>query len=141
MLLVDVDHFKTINDAYGHTAGDRALKEVADRFRGVLRMEDTVARIGGDEFAILQVNGTDRNDASALAKRLLSVVPGTYKLDAADAFVGISIGIASSASADENIDRIMEYADQALYDAKRAGRNCYRVFQFKAAGLASRAAV
>ena len=141
LLLVDVDHFKTINDAHGHTAGDRVLKEVADGFRSVLRMEDTVARIGGDEFAILQVNGADRNDASALAKRLLSVVPGTYKLDAADAFVGISIGLASSISADENIDRIMEYADQALYDAKRAGRNCYRVFQFKAAGLALRAAI
>lgn len=141
VLLVDVDHFKAINDAYGHPAGDQVLREVSARFRSVLRMEDTVARIGGDEFAILQVNGVDRNDARALAQRLHSVVAGKYTLDAADAFIGISIGFAGSSSTDGSIERIMEYADQALYEAKRAGRNCYREFRSKALEYPPRVAV
>jgi diguanylate cyclase (GGDEF)-like protein len=128
VLFVDVDRFKSVNDVHGHAAGDHVLKEIADRFRSILRMEDTVARLGGDEFAILQVNGADKHDAAALAQRLLSAVSGTYRLDGGDVSVGISIGVASSAVVGDRIDAIVEYADRALYEAKRAGRNCYRLF-------------
>jgi len=134
VLFVDVDNFKSINDAHGHAAGDQVLKEIADRFRSILRMEDTVARLGGDEFAILQVNSNDRHDAAALAQRLLTAIPGTYHLDSGDVSVGISIGVASSAIVGDRIDGIVRYADQALYEAKRAGRNCYRVFSAEVFG-------
>ena len=132
VLFVDVDNFKSINDAHGHAAGDQVLKEMAERFRSILRMEDTVARLGGDEFAIIQVNSGDRHDGAALARRLLSAMSATYRLDGGDVRAGISIGVASSAVVSDRIDGIVDHADQALYEAKRAGRNCYRVFSVEA---------
>ena len=135
VLFIDIDHFKDINDAMGHSAGDQVLKEVADRFRSVLRMEDTIARLGGDEFAILQVNGKNSHDGSVLAQRLLQAVPGSYSLDAGNVHVSISIGVASVDVVSAYGSDVMQCADRALYDAKRAGRNCYREFVADGADL------
>lgn len=122
LLMLDVDNFKSINDLYGHAAGDIVLKDLAFHCKETIREIDCVARIGGDEFALLLVN-TDLADATQVAERLhANLKQTTGNRDPATAGYTISIGVACCA-AEGNLSELMRLADHALYRAKRAGRN------------------
>jgi diguanylate cyclase (GGDEF)-like protein len=97
---LDLDQFKAVNDTFGHPAGDKLLKTVADRLRGLVRDTDTIARMGGDEFVIVQAPITDPADATALAQRIIERMSEPYDLDGHQAVIGASIGIASVPATD-----------------------------------------
>lgn len=122
LLLMDLDRFKDYNDRFGHRQGDRLLKDVAEFFRVSRRESDTVARYGGDEFAIILPETTQR-EALTLAKRLRNGFEARkFGLEGA-APVTLSIGVASFPSEAGTAEQLIEKADQGLYQAKRAGRN------------------
>ena len=123
VMYIDVDRFKEINDHFGHTVGDRALKEVAIRLRRGLRESDTVSRFGGDEFVILQPIVDGPTDAADLARKLNVAMQEPIEIDGVAHDVRVSIGIALYPADGETIPELMEAADRALYRAKREGRN------------------
>ncbi len=117
LMLIDVDHFKQINDEQGHPVGDDRLREIAAHMRTVVRRDDLVARFGGDEFIVV-APGSTREEARGLAERLRTTVmtSGT----------SVSIGIAIFPEDAQREDALIAAADGALYAAKQAGRNCVR---------------
>ncbi len=123
LLMLDLDHFKTINDRFGHAVGDQALQAVTERCRDMLRDSDVIARVGGEEFAVL-MPGTGRAAAVAVAERLREAV-GRSRLPIGDGRVAIttSIGGTVAEPADTGVDVVLQRADRALYAAKAAGRN------------------
>jgi diguanylate cyclase (GGDEF)-like protein len=126
LLMADLDHFKRVNDRYGHAAGDATLKHVGGLLRDSLRTLDMVARIGGDEFAIL-LPETPPNNISVVAKRLLRVVRETHlpipKMNGHSRGVTISLGAASFHRGNLTPQQFIKLADKSLYQAKRRGRN------------------
>lgn len=123
LLILDIDHFKKVNDTYGHDAGDLVLREVAARLSSVMRKTDYLARIGGEELAIL-IPESDWHAVSTVAKKILNVIrslPVQYGEKAID--VTISCGVMPVIHAD-GIEPLTKGADEALYAAKAAGRNC-----------------
>ena len=127
--LVDLDHFKHVNDSQGHPVGDKLLNLVADRLRAQRRDTDTIARMGGDEFAILQVGVTQPADAAALANRIIEVVSEPYEIDGCQVIIGTSVGIAIAPSDGLTPDELMRNADLALYRAKGEGRGAFHFFE------------
>ncbi|MDA0179801.1 EAL domain-containing protein [Solirubrobacter phytolaccae] len=128
VVLVDVDHFKQINDTMGHPAGDRLLIELVRRMASALRPSDTVARLGGDEFAILSEDLRSEQDAWQIAHRIAAAATGSYELGPGlEARVTLSIGV-STDEGGADADTLIAHADAALYKAKRAGRNRIEVF-------------
>jgi diguanylate cyclase (GGDEF)-like protein len=128
LLLLDLDHFKNFNDRYGHRQGDQLLKEAAEFFDRSKREADTVARYGGDEFAII-LPETGHEEALVFAKRLRADFEtahlGQFVKDE-NGVVTISVGVASHPDNGTDAETLIELADQALYRAKHAGRNCIR---------------
>jgi len=124
VLMVDVDHFKSVNDRFGHASGDRALKLIAESLRTNTRVFDSVARYGGEEFVIV-MPGTSLDEASAAAERLRSAVEAIdfAALDNELIPLTVSVGVACAASAKGSAELLLRAADAALYDAKRNGRN------------------
>jgi diguanylate cyclase (GGDEF)-like protein len=129
LLLLDLDHFKEVNDTLGHPIGDRLLEAVAARLQGCVRAGDTVARLGGDEFAILQVGLRGPEDVEALCRRIIDVLGQPLHLDGHDLFVGVSIGVALHPEDGERPESLMRNADLALYRAKGEGRHTFRFFE------------
>ena len=129
LLYLDLDGFKLINDTRGHGTGDRLLAAVASRLRESCRERDTTARIGGDEFAIIQPLGSQPSAALALAQRLLHAVQQPFNIDGQRLLVGVSIGIAVYPTGGETPDQLLRSADTALYRAKESGRNTFRLFE------------
>ena len=127
LLLIDLDHFKDANDTFGHPAGDRLLRAVAERLRKAARQTDLVARLGGDEFAILQTGMTDPTDAATLASRIATLLGSPCTIDGNELRVTASIGIALSGAEVSGSEALMMRADLALYHAKDEGRNCFRL--------------
>jgi diguanylate cyclase (GGDEF)-like protein/PAS domain S-box-containing protein len=121
LLYLDLDSFKAVNDTHGHVLGDRFLALLADRLRTHLRPGDLVARIGGDEFAVL-CPSADAADAITIAERLLTAVGGPIEIDGLRLHPGLSIGIAIDRTGACAPDAVLEAADLALYDAKRQGK-------------------
>ena len=134
LVLLDVDNFKRINDVHGHLAGDSVLREVAQRIDSEIRMSDTGARFGGDEFAIVLPGGQVR-DAEALARRVLHTVSSRPILvrPGITATITLSIGVAVAGPTGGTRDltplseHLISEADAALYKSKAAGRNCVTV--------------
>ncbi len=126
---LDLDQFKAVNDTFGHHAGDKLLKIVADRLRGLVRNTDTIARMGGDEFVIVQAPITDPAEATALAQQIIEWVSEPYDIDGQHAVVGTSIGIAVSPGDGLTPDKLLRNADLALYRAKGDGRGTFRFFE------------
>ncbi|MFI5938251.1 GGDEF domain-containing protein [Actinoplanes sp. NPDC051494] len=123
LVLVDVDHFKIVNDTYGHTAGDHVLVEVATRLRASVRAGDVVARYGGEEFAVLLPRTTPA-DAAAVAERLRAVIAATtMAIGAVTVPVTVSGGLAGLPDDATSADDLILKADRLLYDSKESGRN------------------
>jgi diguanylate cyclase (GGDEF)-like protein/PAS domain S-box-containing protein len=128
---IDLDNFKDINDALGPPVGDQLLKEVAGRFRAAVRAIDTVARIGGDEFAIIQIGPEIRtSDASSLAGRINELASEPYAIAGQQIFIGTSIGISVAPDDATDPDLLLKKAEIALHLAKEGGRGTYRFFEF-----------
>jgi diguanylate cyclase (GGDEF)-like protein len=130
VLFIDLDHFKDVNDTFGHDAGDEVLVSVAAGIHTVLRSCDTVARLGGDEFVVLVEGLTDPNHVHHIAARLLETLRRPYIIDdAADSLVvTVSIGISTATTADRSHGELFREADLALYRAKDSGRDQYALF-------------
>jgi diguanylate cyclase (GGDEF)-like protein len=123
VMVVDIDHFKRVNDTYGHAAGDRVLREAAATLRASARREDSVCRIGGEEFLVICPN-TDLASAMQSAERLRTTLGARrIAIDHAESTITASIGVAIREPGTVDIDALVSAADQALYAAKEAGRN------------------
>jgi diguanylate cyclase (GGDEF)-like protein len=125
---IDVDRFKEVNDALGHDGGDFLLKTIAERLRAVTRLDDIVARIGGDEFVVMQAGVADKAQAEDFAQRLIASVVAPMQLKEQEILTGISVGVALAPQDGANSERLLKSADLALYKAKSDGRNCVRFF-------------
>jgi diguanylate cyclase (GGDEF)-like protein len=126
---LDLDQFKAVNDTFGHQAGDKLLKIVADRLRGLVRETDTIARMGGDEFVIVQAPVTDPSEATSLAQQIIEWMSEPYEIDGHQACVGASIGIAVGPGDGDSPEKLLRNADLALYRAKGDGRGTFRFFE------------
>jgi diguanylate cyclase (GGDEF)-like protein/PAS domain S-box-containing protein len=132
VLILDLDRFKIVNDSLGHPAGDALLKETAARLKSSLRETDVLARIGGDEFAIIQVGETDpREGARALAERVVEIIRAPYDIDGNAVTIGTSIGIAMAPEDGTEPNELIKKADLALYRTKSQGRNGYCFFDIQ----------
>lgn len=127
VMFLDLDGFKSVNDAYGHQAGDALLADVATRVRGLLRSQDTLSRLGGDEF-VLVAPSSDPDDAAVVAQRLLDAVALPIRTQGIDVQVTASIGIAMYPSDGTTERDLMAHADAAMYHTKDNGRNGYTFF-------------
>lgn len=127
VLFIDLDDFKTVNDSLGHSAGDELLITVSERLAGCLRPGDTAARLGGDEFAVLVEELIDPNHATAIAERIIESLRDPVMLTGRRVSVAASVGITYGDSS-AGVDEVLRNADLAMYTAKAAGKNCYRVF-------------
>ncbi len=129
IMLLDLDRFKAVNDTLGHASGDILLAAVAKRLRTNLKKHDTVARIGGDEFAIVLVDLPDLAVVDRIAKRIVNAINIPFDLDGRQATVGASIGVAIPPSGGTNPEQLLKNADLALYRVKAAGRGNYCTFK------------
>ncbi|HET8741061.1 MAG TPA: EAL domain-containing protein [Gaiella sp.] len=128
VLLLDLDDFKTVNDSLGHAAGDELLVAVAARLRSCVRPGDTLARLAGDEFAILLEDLDGRDSAVAVAKRVGARLEAPFEIDAMEIAVRASIGISLGQSSDDRPEDLMRDADVAMYAAKARGKGGFEVF-------------
>ncbi|OWT73535.1 MULTISPECIES: bifunctional diguanylate cyclase/phosphodiesterase [unclassified Achromobacter] len=129
VLCLDLDNFKGVNDTLGHQIGDELLRMLAKRLPKALREEDTMARLGGDEFAVVLPGIEHDDDVRVVAERLIEVVRPPFVIDGHTVSVGVSIGIAVAGAEDISADHLLRYADMALYEAKRNGRNQLAYFR------------
>lgn len=128
VMLIDLDHFKQINDVYGHMVGDQVLKVSAESIKKALRPGDFIGRLGGDEFAVIVPNLTSPDDAEKIADRIKqSLVEGSLELPRGVS-IGASIGIAACPDHAKTADTLLRHADASLYDAKANGRGIHRTF-------------
>jgi diguanylate cyclase (GGDEF)-like protein/PAS domain S-box-containing protein len=128
LLFLDLDRFKLINDSYGHKVGDELLKAVGERLSGTVRMDDAVARNGGDEFTMLVEDIDEPADAALVAEKILKVFNDPFELLGNEYYVSTSIGISVFPDDSETPDGLLQNADTAMYRAKEAGRNGYAFF-------------
>jgi diguanylate cyclase (GGDEF)-like protein len=127
LLIVDLDHFKELNDTLGHDAGDQLLCQVGERLHEVLRASDTAARLGGDEFGVLLSDSSDGASAELVAEKILAAIAQPFPIKSVGLRVTASIGIALFPEHAENDEQLMQHADVAMYEAKAAqsGYACY----------------
>jgi diguanylate cyclase (GGDEF)-like protein/PAS domain S-box-containing protein len=128
VVFIDLDRFKLVNDSLGHAAGDALLQEVARRLRATLREEDTVARVGGDEFQVVLDEIDGPADAAHVAEKLMRVLGEPFTLEGQELHVTASLGLSLYPRDGARGDLLLKYADTALYEAKGEGRNAYRFF-------------
>jgi diguanylate cyclase (GGDEF)-like protein len=136
VMYVDIDEFKSINDALGHAIGDELLKGVADRLRGCLKDTDVAARLGGDEFAVIQTAIKSQSEASQLVECIYAAIREPFECTGHLITTDASIGIALAPGDGLDLDQLLKNADLALYGAKGDGRRTYRFFE---AGMDARA--
>lgn len=129
LLILDLDHFKVVNDSLGHPVGDALLKAVVERIAGIVRSSDLLARLGGDEFALIQHAIANAAEASVLAAKIIEAVDHPFSVNGNTIHTSVSIGIMIPHSANIDSTRLMSYADVAMYKAKEAGRGTYAFFE------------
>lgn len=128
VLFIDLDHFKTINDTFGHASGDALLVQASRRIQSVLRASDTLARMGGDEFAILLPEIDHPDEAVSVAVKVLACLQEAFALPDQQVHSGASIGLAYYPDDARDSDTLLRYADMAMYQAKQAGRGAYACY-------------
>jgi diguanylate cyclase (GGDEF)-like protein/PAS domain S-box-containing protein len=128
VMFLDLDRFKVVNDTLGHSTGDELLKTVGTRLQASLREEDSIARMGGDEFTILLADLKTTDDSAKIAQKVLDTVAQPLRIDGTELFVTTSIGIALFPSDGDTAEALLANADHAMYRAKDAGRNSYQMF-------------
>ncbi len=129
LLFLDIDHFKLINDSLGHTLGDRLLKDVAARLKGCVREQDTVARVGGDEFVVVLSGVKGEAEAATAASRIVKTITGKFVVQGHSLNTSCSLGISMFPQHSDDCDTLIKYADQAMYSAKENGRNNFQFFK------------
>ena len=128
MFFVDLDHFKTVNDTKGHAAGDDLIQQVSQRLVDTVRRQDTVARVGGDEFAILLPGLSDQLSIDQLAQRSLEAMSRPFIVFGEEVETSASIGIAMAPDHGDSYDELLSRADEAMYRAKSRGRNAFQMY-------------
>jgi len=128
VLFIDLDRFKLVNDTQGHSAGDKLLREAAERLSQCVRSGDTVGRFGGDEFGAIVSDLAKPGDAGVVAQKVLDALARPFKLDPHDTYVSASIGITLFPADGDNPEALVMNADTAMYRAKEQGRNTYQYF-------------
>lgn len=132
LLFLDLDHFKRINDSYGHDVGDLLLMQVADRLRDCVRAPDTIARLGGDEFTVVLEGIQDKQAVSNIAEKIAQVLSEPFFLEEYEVFTSASVGISLYEGGDLIGNQVLlKHSDMAMYSAKRLGRNTYKFFSPK----------
>jgi len=129
LIMIDLDHFKNINDDFGHDAGDELLKEMSARLVNTLRKTDTVCRMGGDEFAVLISDVSTKETIDEVAQRIVLAIEKTFILQNAERRISASLGIAIYPEDGETLDTLIKHADMAMYEVKKMGRNNYLYYQ------------
>jgi len=128
VFLIDLDNFKSVNDTLGHAIGDQLLIEASRRLLHSVRNYDTVARMGGDEFAVLISDIENPQDLAGFATKVMDALAVPFEISGAEFFISASIGIACYPQDSNNIEDMMRYADSAMYHAKNSGRNNYQFY-------------
>ncbi len=128
VMLLDLDHFKKVNDTLGHPAGDELLRQVSGRISDCLRSTDTVARLGGDEFAVIVTNAQEPVAITTIAERIVDSIAQTFDLDGQEIHTGTSVGITIYPHDRGQSDQLLRNADMALYRAKEEGRGTYQLY-------------
>jgi len=128
VIYLDLDDFKPVNDCFGHNAGDQVLVQVAQRLSACLRGGDTLSRVGGDEFVALVGNLSDLRDCQQMLTRIIKVLTKPFVVAGGDANLSASLGVTLYPIDYTDADALIRHADRAMYAAKDAGRNCYRLF-------------
>jgi diguanylate cyclase (GGDEF)-like protein/PAS domain S-box-containing protein len=137
LLVIDLDRFQLVNDTMGHAAGDALLRAVAERLQNALRREDTLGRLGGDDFVLLWNGLKSREEAAALGERLLSILARPFTIEGRALNVDASIGIALYPTDGRDFAELLKHADAAMYHAKEGGRATFRFFHPSLATRAS----
>ncbi len=128
VLFLDLDHFKSVNDTFGHGVGDLLLQNIAVRLRDCVRRADTVARLGGDEFVIVMAALQDIQSVTRVARKILDSLAGPVRLGGHEIYSTVSIGIAIYPGDSEDADLLLKSADTAMYKAKEQGRNTFQFY-------------
>ena len=128
VLMLDLDRFKIINNSLGHETGDKLLKAAAERLIGIVRAGDTVARFGGDEFAVLLTDLRNADDVGNITEKIITALSQPLTLDARELFVTVSIGVSIYPNDGEDALTLLRNADAALYRAKDLGKNTYQLY-------------
>jgi len=131
LLFLDLDHFKQVNDTFGHPKGDEILKQVANRLVECVRETDTVARSGGDEFMVVLSNISGKSEAGNIAGKMLEKLKTPFYLDGQEVFLGLSIGISLAPDDSDDVTILLKQADMAMYQSKKKGRNTASFFSEK----------
>jgi len=129
LLFIDLDSFKQVNDTMGHRLGDNLLRQVGARLHGCVRDCDTIARIGGDEFAIVLDDDLDGKAAVRVAENAIEALTGAFDLDGTKATIGCSVGIAMFPQDGDTGNDLLAKADEAMYQAKSKGKGCYQFYE------------
>ena len=129
LIFIDVDHFKKVNDTFGHAAGDKLLQQVAARLAQAVRAGDVVGRLGGDEFVVLLMDLAAANDAGVVALKILGAFREPFELGGGEIYATASVGVALYPDDSQDLDTLVRNADAAMYEAKKAGRDCYRYYK------------
>ncbi len=137
VMFVDLDHFKVVNDSLGHDVGDQLLCLIARRLTDILRAEDTVGRLGGDEFIVVAANLVTPLDASLIAEKLIKTLSAPCVVEGRSMTIGASIGVALYPQDGRTVDTLLKHSDRAMYQAKITGRNIYHFFSKSMNGIES----
>ncbi|MEJ2691660.1 MAG: EAL domain-containing protein [Candidatus Thiodiazotropha sp.] len=137
VLFLDLDQFKNVNDTLSHQVGDRLLQQVAKRLTKQVREEDTLGRLGGDEYVLLMEGKLNLHDLSVVADKLLSAFRDPFTVDSHELHPTASLGISLFPEDAADADQLLRYADAAMYQAKQLGRNCFHFFSARLAEAAA----
>lgn len=133
IFFIDLDRFKAVNDSLGHDAGDHLLKKTAERLQSVVRKSDLVARLSGDEFAVMMINNVSHEQAvysaSMVAEKIVQTLSEPFYINRSEVFIGASIGIAMYPEDAKNPEELLKLADIAMYEAKKQGRSNYQFYK------------
>jgi|GEM_PF-2276817 len=128
LLFIDLDEFKNINDNLGHDTGDQLLIQVAERLKFSVRADDFVARVGGDEFAVILKAKIGRSELSSIAEKIIRSISKPYQLDKKQSYISCSIGISAFPQDGDDIHQLIKHADLSMYQAKENGKNGFHFF-------------